>query len=69
MIRDAIRREMKRGGQVFFLHNRVKTIDMMATKIRELVPEAKVLIGHGQMDKDDLEVVMHAFVKGEADVC
>ncbi len=68
VIRDAIRREMKRGGQVFFLHNRVKTIDMMATKIRELVPEAKVLIGHGQMDKDDLEVVMHAFVKGEADV-
>jgi transcription-repair coupling factor (superfamily II helicase) len=68
VIRDAIRREMKRGGQVFFLHNRVKTIDMMATKIRELVPEAKVLIGHGQMDKDDLEVVMHTFVKGEADV-
>ena len=68
IIRDAIRREMKRGGQTFFLHNRVKTIDMMASKIRELVPEAKVLIGHGQMDKDDLEVVMHAFVKGEADV-
>ncbi len=68
IIRDAIRREMKRGGQVFFLHNRVKTIDMMASKIRQLVPEAKVLIGHGQMDKDDLEVVMHTFVKGEADV-
>lgn len=68
IIRDAIRREMKRGGQTFFLHNRVKTIDMMAAKIRELVPEARVLIGHGQMDKDDLEVVMHAFVKGEADV-
>ena len=68
VIRDAIRREMKRGGQVFFLHNRVKTIDMMAAKIRELVPEARVLIGHGQMDKDDLEVVMHTFVKGEADV-
>jgi transcription-repair coupling factor (superfamily II helicase) len=68
VIRDAIRREMKRGGQVFFLHNRVKTIDMMAAKIRELVPEARILIGHGQMDKDDLEVVMHTFVKGEADV-
>ncbi|HEX7262330.1 MAG TPA: helicase-related protein, partial [Luteolibacter sp.] len=62
------RREMKRGGQVFFLHNRVKTIDMMASKIRELVPEARILIGHGQMDKEDLEVVMHSFVKGEADV-
>ncbi|MDH4443502.1 MAG: transcription-repair coupling factor [Akkermansiaceae bacterium] len=68
IIRDAILREMKRGGQVFFLHNRVKTIDMMASKIRELVPDARVLIGHGQMDKDDLEVVMHTFVKGEADV-
>ncbi len=68
VIRDAIRREMKRGGQVFFLHNRVKTIDMMASKIRELVPEARILIGHGQMEKDDLEVVMHTFVNGEADV-
>lgn len=68
VIRDAIRREMKRGGQVFFLHNRVKTIDQMASRIRELVPEARILIGHGQMDKDDLEVVMHTFVKGEADV-
>lgn len=68
VIRDAIRREMKRGGQVFFLHNRVKTIDQMASKIRQLVPEARILIGHGQMDKDDLEVVMHTFVKGEADV-
>ena len=68
VIRDAIRREMKRGGQVFFLHNRVKTIDQMASRIRELVPEARIVIGHGQMDKDDLEVVMHTFVKGDADV-
>lgn len=68
VIRDAIRREMKRGGQVFFLHNRVKTIELMASKIRQLVPEARIVIGHGQMDKDDLEVVMHTFVKGEADV-
>jgi transcription-repair coupling factor (superfamily II helicase) len=68
VIRDAIRREMKRGGQVFFLHNRVKTIDQMASRIRELVPEARIVIGHGQMDKDDLELVMHTFVKGEADV-
>jgi transcription-repair coupling factor (superfamily II helicase) len=68
VIRDAIRREMKRGGQVFFLHNRVKTIDQMASRIRELVPEARILIGHGQMDKDELEVVMHTFVKGDADV-
>jgi len=68
IIRDAIRREMKRGGQVFFLHNRVKSIDMMASRLRELVPEARIVVGHGQMDKDDLEVVMHTFVKGEADV-
>jgi len=68
VIRDAIRREMKRGGQVFFLHNRVKSIEMMAGKLRELVPEAKVVVGHGQMDKDELEVVMHHFVEGKADV-
>jgi transcription-repair coupling factor (superfamily II helicase) len=68
VIRDAIRREMKRGGQVFFLHNRVKSIDMMRNKLAELVPEARILVGHGQMDKDELEVVMRSFVHGEADV-
>jgi len=59
---------MKRGGQVFFLHNRVKTIDHMRSRIAQLVPEARILGGHGQMDKDDLELVMHTFVKGDADV-
>ncbi len=68
IIRDAIRREMKRGGQVFFLHNRVKTIEIVHKKLKELVPEARVLIGHGQMEKHDLENVMHAFVNHEADV-
>jgi len=68
IIRDAIRREMKRGGQVFFLHNRVKTIEQVHKKLKELVPEARVLVGHGQMHKDDLETVMHAFVNNEADV-
>ncbi|WP_411827891.1 transcription-repair coupling factor [Luteolibacter sp. AS25] len=68
VIRDAIRREIKRGGQVFFLHNRVKTIEMVHKKIKELVPEARVLVGHGQMDKQDLETVMHSFVNHEADV-
>ena len=68
IIRDAIRREMKRGGQVFFLHNRVKTIEMVHKKIKELVPEARVLVGHGQMEKHDLETVMHSFVNHEADV-
>jgi transcription-repair coupling factor (superfamily II helicase) len=68
IIRDAILREMKRGGQVFFLHNRVKTIDHMRRKLQELVPEARILIGHGQMEQDELEVVMKTFVKGDADI-
>ncbi len=68
IIRDAIRREMKRGGQVFFLHNRVKSIEMMRKKLAELVPEARILVGHGQMEKDELEVVMRRFVHGEADI-
>ena len=68
VIRDAIRREMKRGGQVFFLHNRVKTIEHMRSRIAQLVPEARIVVGHGQMDKDDLELVMHTFVRGDADV-
>lgn len=68
LIRNAIRRELTRGGQVFFLHNRVATIEHMKEKIEDLVPEAKVAIGHGQMDKEDLEGVMHRFVAGEADV-
>jgi len=68
VIRDAIRRELARGGQVFFLHNRVRTITGMADRLRELVPEARVVVGHGQMDKDELEDVMHTFVNGNADV-
>ncbi|MCH1508634.1 MAG: transcription-repair coupling factor [Akkermansiaceae bacterium] len=68
LIRNAIRRELTRGGQVFFLHNRVATIEDMKTRIEKLVPEARVVVGHGQMDKDDLEKVMHQFVDGKADV-
>ena len=68
IIRDAIQREMKRGGQVFFLHNRVKSIEMMRKKLEELVPEARILVGHGQMEKDELEVVMRKFVHGEGDI-
>ncbi|MDG1672193.1 MAG: transcription-repair coupling factor [Akkermansiaceae bacterium] len=68
LIRNAIRRELTRGGQVFFLHNRVATIEGMKTRIEKLVPEARVVIGHGQMDKDDLEKVMHQFVDGKTDV-
>ncbi len=68
LIRDAIQREMNRGGQIFFLHNRVMTIDTMAQKLRTLLPNARILVGHGQMHADDLEEVMTKFVNGEADV-
>ena len=67
-IRDAIRRELARGGQVFFLHNRVMTIDTMLAKLESLVPDARIVVGHGQMHADDLEEVMTQFVNGEADV-
>ena len=68
LIRDAIQRELNRGGQVFFLHNRVNTIDVLAQKLRGLLPQARIVVGHGQMDADDLEEVMTTFVNGEADV-
>ncbi|HKS36922.1 MAG TPA: transcription-repair coupling factor, partial [Verrucomicrobiae bacterium] len=67
-IRDAIQRELNRGGQVFFLHNRVMTIDTVAKRLQTLVPHARIVVGHGQMDADDLEEVMTRFVNGEADV-
>ncbi|MCC7375903.1 MAG: transcription-repair coupling factor [Verrucomicrobiales bacterium] len=68
IIRDAIQRELNRQGQVFFLHNRVSTIDAVATKLKALVPDARIVVGHGQMDPDDLEEVMSRFVSGEADI-
>ncbi len=68
VIREAIERELRRGGQVFFLHNRVGTIDTMARRLENLVPEARILVGHGQMHSDDLEEVMTRFVNGEADI-
>jgi transcription-repair coupling factor (superfamily II helicase) len=68
IIRDAIQRELNRGGQVFFLHNRVLTIGTMAQKLQNLVPDARIVVGHGQMHSDDLEEVMTAFVNGQADI-
>ncbi|MBK8091430.1 MAG: transcription-repair coupling factor [Verrucomicrobiaceae bacterium] len=68
IIKQAIETEIERGGQVFFLHNRVATIEKVAMRIRELCPKARVLIGHGQMDSELLEDIMHTFVDGEADV-
>jgi transcription-repair coupling factor (superfamily II helicase) len=68
IIRDAIQRELARQGQVYFLHNRIGTIEKVAHRITELCPKARVLIGHGQMDEHELEEVMQRFVNGEADV-
>jgi len=68
VIRDAIQRELNRGGQVFYLHNRVMDIESVALKLRTLLPKAKILVGHGQMDADELEEVMTTFINGEADV-
>ena len=68
LIRAAIYRELSREGQVFFVHNRVMDIDAIAHRLGELVPEAKIVVGHGQMSERQLEKTMLAFVRGEADV-
>jgi transcription-repair coupling factor (superfamily II helicase) len=68
LIAEAMRRELARGGQVFFVHNEVQGIDEWAARIAELVPEARVVVGHGQMDARRLERVMLGFVSGESDV-
>ncbi|HUC96903.1 MAG TPA: DEAD/DEAH box helicase, partial [Candidatus Polarisedimenticolaceae bacterium] len=68
VIRDAILRELERGGQVFFLHNRVETIDRIAMKLSDLVPEAKMAVAHGQMKPKDLEKVMLEFLENKTQV-
>ncbi|MBC5992733.1 transcription-repair coupling factor [Pontibacter cellulosilyticus] len=68
LIRDAVVNEMKRGGQVFFVHNRIKDIEEMADMILRHVPDAKVTYAHGQMDPETLEKRMMKFVNGEYDV-
>jgi transcription-repair coupling factor (superfamily II helicase) len=68
IIRDAIQRELHRNGQVYFLHNRVESIDRVREKIRLLCPGARVDVGHGQMDEQELEEVMERFVAGKTDV-
>ena len=68
LVAEAIARELDRGGQVFFLHNRVETLATMAERIRDLAPEASVDTAHGQMGSRDLDRAMRAFVDGETDV-
>ncbi len=67
-IRDAIRYEISRGGQVFFVHNRIENIKEVAGMVQRLVPDAKIGIGHGQMEGKKLENLMLAFMNGEFDV-
>ncbi len=67
-VREAIATELARGGQVFFVHNRVASIAAMAALVREVAPEARVVTAHGQMDERELERAMDAFLGGEADV-
>jgi transcription-repair coupling factor (superfamily II helicase) len=68
IIRDAVLRELERGGQVFFLHNRVETIDRVALKLTDLVPEAKMAVAHGQMRPKELEKVMLDFLENKTQV-
>ena len=68
LVREAILREVDRGGQVFYLHNRVKDIDLVAARLMKLVPEATFEVGHGQMADDGLERVMAAFERRDFDV-
>ena len=68
MIRSALEREHARGGQAFYLHNRVETIDEVGEKLRQLCPGLRFLVAHGQMRETELEERMHAFLAGDADV-
>ena len=67
-IRDAVTYEIQRGGQVFFIHNRIENIKEVAGMVQRLVPDAKIGIGHGQMEGKKLESLMLAFMNGEFDV-
>ncbi len=68
LIREAIARELERGGQIYFVHNRVHNIEMIARKLRDLAPEARLGIGHGQMDERELARAMDDFTHGRTDV-
>ncbi|MCU1305862.1 MAG: transcription-repair coupling factor (mfd) [Acidobacteriaceae bacterium] len=68
LIKSAIEHELERGGQAYFVHNRVESIYEIAAKLKELVPKARVIVGHGQMSEGELEKTMLAFMRHEADV-
>jgi transcription-repair coupling factor (superfamily II helicase) len=68
LVKDAILRELDRGGQVFYVHNRIETIEAQADQLRRLLPAARIVVGHGQMTEGALETVMRTFATGEADI-
>lgn len=68
VIRDAMARELGRRGQVFYLYNRVRTIELKASEIQSTVPEARIAVAHGQMDEKQLEDIMLGFINGETDI-
>ena len=68
VVQSALKREHERGGQSFYLHNRVETIEEAAQKLQQLTPELRFLVAHGQMRERELEEKMHAFLRGDADV-
>lgn len=68
LVRDAVSYELRRGGQVFFVHNRVSDIESIGNMIKRLVPDARIGVAHGQMEGDRLEKVMTRFIEGETDV-
>jgi transcription-repair coupling factor (superfamily II helicase) len=68
LLEEAMARELDRGGQVYFVHNRIETIDTIAARVRSLAPRARVAVAHGQMKEGDLDAVMARFVAGEVDV-
>ncbi|HWC74438.1 MAG TPA: transcription-repair coupling factor [Gemmatimonadales bacterium] len=68
LLEEALARELDRGGQVYFVHNRIETIDTIATRVQALAPRARLAVAHGQMREQDLEAVMGRFVRGEVDI-
>ncbi|PYP15670.1 MAG: transcription-repair coupling factor [Gemmatimonadetes bacterium] len=68
LLEEAIARELDRGGQVYFVHNRIETIETIAARVQALAPRARLAVAHGQMREQDLEAVMGRFVRGDVDV-
>ncbi len=68
IVHTALLRELSRDGQAFFIHNRVETIHLVAEELRKLLPEARIVVGHGQMSSDELDSIFHAFKSGHADI-